>query len=140
MSNKIYQAHIPRLDKNTKSGKFTTDVIAESLGEARNKVDNKFNDRITRKDFSVYTAPIFERLQDLFKDYNILSIKSFDGGTAQLRIENNRRKNGYDIFIVKFEGFNNDKVKSVLRVKNPRKKYGWLCNGQPSTNTEYYKL
>ena len=137
--NKIYQAHIPDLDKNVKSDKFTKNVLAPDKLIAFNKIKDQYNSNVDFDTVTVQIAPENKQFKELFDGYKILTIDSL-GNQTKLKIENNRRKKGYDIFIVTFTGYNNDNVKSVLRVRDLSRKYGYLCNGQPSKNMEYYEV
>lgn len=137
--NKIYQAHIPKLDKNTQSGKFTHNVLAPNKSTAFNKIKDKYNSNVDFDTVTVQIAPKYKQLKELFDGYKILTVDSL-GNQTKLKVENNRRKKGYDVFVVTFTGYNNDNVKTVLRVKDLSRKYSYLCNGQPSTNMEYYEL
>jgi len=133
--NKIYQAHIPDLDKNVKSDKFTKNVLAPDKSTAFNKIKDQYNSNVG----TVQIAPEYKQLKELFDSYKILTVDKL-GNQVKLKIENNRRKKGYDIFVVTFTGYNNDNVKTILRVKDLSRKYGYLCNGQPNKNMEHYEV
>lgn len=126
---------------------FYPDMKATSKKKAEEKANALWGEKTDK--LVVILSPEQEYLDDLFEKYVVKSIE-INGGCAVRRavvkVVNNRRSFGYDIIIVTYNRRSKAKTasdfttKSVLRVKDLSRPYYYQINGQPDTNTAYYKL
>lgn len=78
----------------------------------------------------------------IFDDFDIIDIKTTGSFVRQdhVKVKNNRRDVGYDIYVVTYEtpdNFDYAKLKSILKVRTPGDNYSYLIHGGKSRNTTY---